>query len=179
MELIRALIKNLQEAATSPIQVVNTGTDTFYRFVVDGVPHSVSQTTFIDDATESDGKSFRANWQDNGRTISRLLPLQSEYGKAIIQSLKDSGYDMTWLDIAQDPSDYRDPEQGFKGMRESVRKVDSFTLDNKKAVVYLDSDEGEFIVKFFTDGKHNEDADYFTDDKHDAVTTAKKHTGAK
>lgn len=34
-------------------------------------------------------------------------------------------------------------------------------------------DENEYIVKLYIDGKHQQESDYFTDDKYDAIETAK------
>lgn len=41
-----------------------------------------------------------------------------------------------------------------------------------QAVVYRDADTGEFIVKFYRDGRHQTEADYHTDDLEDADGTA-------
>lgn len=38
--------------------------------------------------------------------------------------------------------------------------------------VYYDSDLAEYVAKLYVDGKHYEPADYFTDDKGDALGTA-------
>lgn len=45
----------------------------------------------------------------------------------------------------------------------------------KSAKVYKDTEYGEHVVKFYTDGKHHKEADYHTDDKADAHGTAKQH----
>lgn len=57
-------------------------------------------------------------------------------------------------------------------INEGVRKVDSYEQGRHKAVIHKDSDTGEYQVKFHTDGKHLKDADYFTDDKSDGISTA-------
>lgn len=43
---------------------------------------------------------------------------------------------------------------------------------NKKTVVYYDSDLAEYHVKYFFDGKHKEESDYFSNDRVDALETA-------
>lgn len=60
----------------------------------------------------------------------------------------------------------------FVTLEEGVRKVDSYEQGRHKAVIHKDSDTGEYCVKFHTDGKHLKDADYFTDDKIDGISTA-------
>jgi len=40
------------------------------------------------------------------------------------------------------------------------------------ACVFYDFDNEEFVVKFWRDGVYLPDADYFTDDRSDAVETA-------
>jgi len=40
------------------------------------------------------------------------------------------------------------------------------------ATVFYDFEWEEFVVKFWRDGKYLPDADYFTDDRADAVETA-------
>lgn len=56
---------------------------------------------------------------------------------------------------------------------ESLRLIDTINLDNKTAKIYRDNEWNEFRVKFFIDGKYiGEKADYHTDDKQDATTTA-------
>lgn len=44
---------------------------------------------------------------------------------------------------------------------------------NRKAVGVYDEDLDEWCVKFYIDGKHQKRADYFTNDRDDAVGTAK------
>jgi hypothetical protein len=58
---------------------------------------------------------------------------------------------------------------------ESRRLVSTHDSGAKErtAKVYKCSESGEHIVKFFQDGKHQTEADYHTDDKHDAQGTAK------
>lgn len=63
-------------------------------------------------------------------------------------------------------------DEEFVVLNEGVRKVDSYEQGRHKATIHKDSDTGEYQVKFHTDGKHLKDADYFTDDKSDGITTA-------
>jgi hypothetical protein len=48
---------------------------------------------------------------------------------------------------------------------------------NRKAKVYKDREYDEFCVKFYVGGDHLKNADYFTDDKADAESTAKHWVG--
>jgi hypothetical protein len=54
-----------------------------------------------------------------------------------------------------------------------VRKV--FGYDNKNngraCAVFYDFDYEEYVVKFYEEGKYLPDADYFSDDKIDAIDT--------
>lgn len=60
----------------------------------------------------------------------------------------------------------------IRDLTESAGKiVSSHEYRNKSAKVY--KQDGEFLVKFFVDGKHLKDADYETNDKSDAQGTAK------
>ena len=43
---------------------------------------------------------------------------------------------------------------------------------NARAVVYRDPANDEYIVKFHRNRQHLQNADYFTDDKGDAINTA-------
>jgi hypothetical protein len=58
-------------------------------------------------------------------------------------------------------------------VNEGIRKTGEYSQGRHKATIHKDSDLGEYKVKFHTDGKHHEPADYFTDDKSDAQGTAK------
>jgi hypothetical protein len=60
--------------------------------------------------------------------------------------------------------------------QESTKLVSTQTGGKKTAKVYKDSETGEFVVKFYVDGKYQKDADYHTDDKQDAMDTAKAET---
>lgn len=64
------------------------------------------------------------------------------------------------------------PEE-FELIDEGVRLVGTHGSGKHIAKVYKDSDLGEHRVKFYSDGKHHKDADYFTDDKEDAHGTAR------
>ena len=54
----------------------------------------------------------------------------------------------------------------------TLRLINTIEADNSTAKVYRDSDWNEYRVKFFIDGVHQVDADYHTDDKADAISTA-------
>jgi hypothetical protein len=58
-------------------------------------------------------------------------------------------------------------------IEESHRLLSTHESGNRTAKVYKCSETGEHVTKFFKDGKHQKDADYFTDDKADAQGTAK------
>ena len=47
-----------------------------------------------------------------------------------------------------------------------------FVFRAPSATVFYDFDYEEFVVKFFRNGVVIDDADYFTDDRADAVATA-------
>lgn len=46
------------------------------------------------------------------------------------------------------------------------------TADRLRIADVYKTSEGEYIVRFYDDGIRNPDADYFTDDKDDALDTA-------
>lgn len=48
-----------------------------------------------------------------------------------------------------------------------------FVQGNLTAKVSNKNRHGEYVVKFYENGKHLKDADYFTADKDDAISTAK------
>lgn len=60
-----------------------------------------------------------------------------------------------------------------------MRKIAEFKNDDdsKVAMIYRNVEWEEWVVCFYTDGKHNEAADYYTADKQDAVNTAKYVVG--
>jgi len=60
--------------------------------------------------------------------------------------------------------------------QEATTLVKTQTSGKKTAKVYKDTETGEFIVKFYVDGKYQKDADYHTDSKQDAMDTAKTET---
>jgi hypothetical protein len=55
---------------------------------------------------------------------------------------------------------------------EGLKLIHTDSKDNRSAKVYRDHDYNEYRVKHFTDGKHHKKADYHTDDKLDAMSTA-------
>lgn len=57
--------------------------------------------------------------------------------------------------------------------QEAAKLVTTQANGKKTAKIYKDTETGEFCVKFYVDGKYQKDADYFTDDKDDALGTAK------
>lgn len=59
---------------------------------------------------------------------------------------------------------------------DEARKVGEYTNGIHKATIHKEDDE--YRVKFHKDGKHLQDADYFTDDKADAEGTAKHQVNA-
>jgi outer membrane protein assembly factor BamE (lipoprotein component of BamABCDE complex) len=64
-------------------------------------------------------------------------------------------------------------------MNEALKKVPGgeYTSENgrHKAVVHRDAEWDEYRVQFHKDGVHQKKADYHTDDKEDAHSTAKYH----
>lgn len=58
-------------------------------------------------------------------------------------------------------------------LNESRKLTSTHENGSRSAKVYKDSETGEHVVKFYTDGKHHSEADYFGSDKEDAVGTAK------
>jgi hypothetical protein len=64
-------------------------------------------------------------------------------------------------------------EEEYMEEAPSMRKVHQMGDDSFKVVIYKDTEVGEYVVKFFKDGKHMTEADYYTDDKSDALMTAK------
>ena len=59
-----------------------------------------------------------------------------------------------------------------KELDESVRLIGRKNVGNRSVSFYRDTEWNEFVVQFFVDGAHQEDADYHTDDKQDAFDTA-------
>lgn len=55
----------------------------------------------------------------------------------------------------------------------ALRLVEKFENGIQAAKVYRDAEWQEYRVKFFVNGQHNEPADYHTNDKEDAIGTAK------
>ena len=49
------------------------------------------------------------------------------------------------------------------------------TTTGKQAKVYGPNDYGEYVTRFYVNGKHMDASDYFTDDKQDAIDTARYH----
>jgi hypothetical protein len=67
-------------------------------------------------------------------------------------------------------------EKAYKQISEADRLVSTHEYKDRAAKVYKRPETGEHVVKFFTGGKHQKDADYFVDGddaKSDAQGTAK------
>ena len=52
------------------------------------------------------------------------------------------------------------------------RKIETYEKDGKVAKVYRNADFDEYEVRFSVKGEDLPDADYFTNDKQDAIDTA-------
>ena len=63
-------------------------------------------------------------------------------------------------------------KEGSETLREGRRLVFKTDGESDFAKVYYDSEWQEYVVKFYEGGKYNPEADYFTDDKDDAIGTA-------
>lgn len=62
-----------------------------------------------------------------------------------------------------------------ESLTESKRLVTKVSKDLNLAKVYFDTDYNEYCVKLYNAGKYaGEDTDYFTDDRDDAISTAKQ-----
>ena len=58
-----------------------------------------------------------------------------------------------------------------------MRLITTITHEQKRAKVYRS--EGEYIVRFYDHAIYLEEADYFTDDREDAVNTAEVQIGLR
>ena len=58
-----------------------------------------------------------------------------------------------------------------------MRLITTLTNEQKRAKVYRS--EGEYIVRFYDHATYREEADYFTDDREDAVNTAEIQIGLR
>lgn len=56
-----------------------------------------------------------------------------------------------------------------------LRLIRSEGINNRTAKVYRNAEWGEYQVKFYQDGDYLPDADYHTDDKADALSTARQY----
>ena len=59
-------------------------------------------------------------------------------------------------------------------INEGVRLIGSKEAGNRSVKVFRDTEWNEYIVRFYIDDEYQEEADYHTDDKQDAVDTAGK-----
>ena len=55
--------------------------------------------------------------------------------------------------------------------------ISTISGNGKSAVVRWNTDYKEFVVKFYVANVHQKDADYFTNNREDAVGTARLHCG--
>lgn len=53
-----------------------------------------------------------------------------------------------------------------------MKKIHTAACDTNVVKVYRDAAHDEFVCKVYSNGKHYEPADYFTNDKQDAIDTA-------
>lgn len=74
----------------------------------------------------------------------------------------------------QETEEYQDENL----VSEGTKKVGDYANGRHSATVHRDSELKEYKVKFFKDGKHHEPADYYCDDKDDAMGTAKRQCDA-
>lgn len=59
----------------------------------------------------------------------------------------------------------------------ALRKIETFTGNNRVAKVYRDSEWNEYRVTYMLDGAKIVGGDYHTDDKQDALDTAQVWVG--
>lgn len=52
-----------------------------------------------------------------------------------------------------------------------LKRAESVTKDNVKLVLKKDPATQEFAVRWYEDGKYDEDKTYYTDDQQDAIVT--------
>lgn len=64
-----------------------------------------------------------------------------------------------------------------KHIDESLRLVGKKGADGKIAKVYFDAEWDEYQVKLYVNGQHQEEQDYFTHDRDDALSTAQSMAG--
>jgi hypothetical protein len=57
-----------------------------------------------------------------------------------------------------------------------MRLINTFnnSISDTTARIYYSEELEEFQVKFFTERQHRPTMDYFTDDRHDAISTAQQ-----
>lgn len=54
-----------------------------------------------------------------------------------------------------------------------AKRIATFESGRHSATVHARNSFGEFGVRFYVEGVHAEDSDYFTEDKQDALATAR------
>lgn len=155
------------------VRVVGDGMDKKFVFDVDGVNYEVTPRAFIRVTKNTDGGYFTAHGGDaDGQVTMVPFPVNGDIGQQIV-SLMGSDYNLDHLQKGPGDGSYTDQRmrQGENGITEG-RLIHSPKNAGKTAKVYFNSEDSEYVVKFFDGGKHNPDEDYYTDDKHDAVSTA-------
>lgn len=79
-----------------------------------------------------------------------------------------------WMKFNEEKTtEYKYNMNKSKIISEALRLHKTLEHNGRKAKIYKDSEWGEHRVKFYTHGKHHQDADYHTDDYKDAHDTAK------
>lgn len=94
--------------------------------------------------------------------------------KALLKSYKKTGRYLTKNEEVETVSEVRDPGSTF-GVSTPLKTKGKYVSDDGRHVakVRRDKDYDEFRVEIHSDGVHNKNADYHTDDKEDAHDTAK------
>lgn len=94
--------------------------------------------------------------------------------KALLKSYKKTGRYLTKNEEVETVSEVRDPGSTF-GVSTPLKTKGKYVSDDGRHVAKVrhDKDYGEFRVEIHSDGVHNKNADYHTDDKEDAHDTAK------
>jgi hypothetical protein len=96
--------------------------------------------------------------------------IENQYGQRAAEMMSNAGqnaYD-EWYD------DYLDNNEQGVAEGGSRRLVMTDGDGAKVFKIYKDIEWGEYVVKFFVNGRHQTDADYHTDDKNDAIDTAQR-----
>lgn len=122
---------------------------------------------------ESDSTEFKSQLKTTFREMARDI-LKDELGdneEFDIDKFLDSDDEISGLedfDMGDEVELDLDEPLEESGHKKLVKKMSDGNVDVK---VY--KEDGEYCVKVFKDGEYHEDADYYTDDKDDAMDTAK------